>query len=289
MNPQSKNKLLNILMVLAIALIALSAVMAVGHAKGWFGQKEASVQTGQKQPDSGGKSEAESAKGEKKESASESDSGKNAEKTAENAGTLTEKPAGSGGENTQPDKAASAGNTPASGSPSSSSSGTAGSKSTSTDGAGSSKSGSSASSASSGSGQTSTSSGSGKSSYTCIVTIVCSEILSHMDDLTEGKEPFVPSDGIILSGAKVSFEQGTSAYDATRTACDAAGIQMEAAYTPVYGSYYIEGINQLYEFDCGKRSGWIYTVNGTSPNYGCSDYLLQDGDQIVWEYTCTGR
>jgi len=61
---------------------------------------------------------------------------------------------------------------------------------------------------------------------------------------------------------------------------------MEAVYTPNYGADYIEGINYLYEFDAGEQSGWMYKVNGAFPSYGCSDYILEDGDSIVWAYTC---
>ena len=56
----------------------------------------------------------------------------------------------------------------------------------------------------------------------------------------------------------------------------------------MYDSYYIEGINHLYEFDCGEQSGWMYKVNEWFPNYGCSSYELSDGDVIVWCYTCKG-
>ena len=61
---------------------------------------------------------------------------------------------------------------------------------------------------------------------------------------------------------------------------------MEFVNTPMYNSAYIEGIHNLYEFDCGQLSGWIYKVNGWSPNYGCSRYALKDGDVIEWVYTC---
>jgi hypothetical protein len=55
-----------------------------------------------------------------------------------------------------------------------------------------------------------------------------------------------------------------------------------------YGSYYVEGIGNLYEFDCGRQSGWVYTLNGASSNYGCSSYVLKDGEHIEWSYTCKG-
>mgnify|MGYP000547412666 FL=1 len=61
---------------------------------------------------------------------------------------------------------------------------------------------------------------------------------------------------------------------------------MEYSFTPVYNSDYIEGINNLYEYDCGRGSGWMYCVNGWYPNYGCSRYIVQPGDEIEWHYTC---
>ena len=48
----------------------------------------------------------------------------------------------------------------------------------------------------------------------------------------------------------------------------------------------IEGIANLYEFDGGPLSGWVYSVNGVFPNYGSSKYALKDGDQVLWQYTC---
>lgn len=49
---------------------------------------------------------------------------------------------------------------------------------------------------------------------------------------------------------------------------------------------YIEGINNIFEMDFGKASGWIYTVNGESPSVGCANYKLSDGDETEWHYTC---
>ena len=85
---------------------------------------------------------------------------------------------------------------------------------------------------------------------------------------------------------EVSFKSGDTAFDVLKNACNQAGIQMSSRYTPLYGSYYIEGINQLYEFDCGANSGWMFSVNGWFPNYGCSEYTVEDGDKIEWKYTC---
>lgn len=121
----------------------------------------------------------------------------------------------------------------------------------------------------------------------CTVSIYCDSVLSNMDKLTPGKESCVPSNGCIMGPRTVEFHDGETVFDTLVRACGSVGIQLEYAYTPAYGSYYIEGINNLYEFDCGNSSGWKYKVNGSYPNYGCSQYVLSDGDNIVWSFTCS--
>lgn len=135
------------------------------------------------------------------------------------------------------------------------------------------------------------SSGSGGSEggvKSCTIEIRCDTILKNMSDLTAGKDRYVPANGVILAASTVEFVDGETVFDVLRRVCSYGGIQLEYSYTPMYGSYYIEGINNLYEFDCGQQSGWMYKVNGWFPNYGCSEYTLKDGDTIVWCYTCKG-
>lgn len=136
------------------------------------------------------------------------------------------------------------------------------------------------------------SSGSGQSSAkpagSCTIEIRCDTILNNMGNLTAGKEGYVPSSGTILGTTQVTFYEGETVFDVLQRVCSSAGIQLEYSWTPIYDSYYIEGINHLYEFDCGNESGWMYKVNGWFPNYGCSSYDLQDGDTIVWCYSCNG-
>lgn len=125
-----------------------------------------------------------------------------------------------------------------------------------------------------------------QSDHTCTISIECSTILNNWDDLNEAKADFVPSDGWILYSSVVEYTPGETVYDVLYRVCRDSGIHMSARYTPMYGSYYVEGINQLYEFDCGELSGWMYSVNGWYPNYGCSQYDVSDNDVIEWRYTC---
>lgn len=122
----------------------------------------------------------------------------------------------------------------------------------------------------------------------CNITIRCDTILNNMGDLEPGKERFVPGSGVILGTTTVEFTDGETVFDVLKRVCSRANIQLEYSWTPMYESYYIEGINNLYEFDCGEQSGWMYKVDGWFPNYGCSKYVLKGGDTIVWCYTCKG-
>ena len=123
-------------------------------------------------------------------------------------------------------------------------------------------------------------------SYTCTFSIECSTILNNLDMLDPEKLEMVPSGGVILSKVSVTFYEGESVFDVLQRVCRERGIHMEASWTPIYNSAYVEGIHNLYEFDCGALSGWMYKVNGWYPNYGSSRYQLQDGDVVEWRFTC---
>lgn len=122
----------------------------------------------------------------------------------------------------------------------------------------------------------------------CTISIRCDTILSNWENLNPAKAEFVPEDGVILPAVTVQFAPSETVFDVLKRVCDTVGIPLEYSYTPLYGSYYIEGIQNLYEKDCGEVSGWIYLVNGISPSYGCSEYVLQDGDVIAWCFSCEG-
>ena len=125
-----------------------------------------------------------------------------------------------------------------------------------------------------------------KNAYTCTFSIECSTILNNLGDLDPDKHELVPSNGVILAPTKVTFYEGESVFDVLQRVCKEKGIHLESSWTPIYNSAYIEGIHNLYEFDCGELSGWMYRVDGWYPNYGCSRYQLKDGEKVEWRYTC---
>ncbi len=120
----------------------------------------------------------------------------------------------------------------------------------------------------------------------CTISIECSTILDNLNSFKIEKLDILPSDGIILAETRVGFREGESIYDVLVRETKNRGIHMEASYTPIYDSAYIEGIANIYEFDCGSASGWTYCVNGIFPNCGCSGYKPANGDRIELRYTC---
>jgi hypothetical protein len=126
----------------------------------------------------------------------------------------------------------------------------------------------------------------GSQAYTCTLSICCSTILDNMGLCNPEKVELVPEDGWILEPTLVTFYEGESVFNVLQRTCKQLAIHMEYENTPIYNSAYIEGIHNLYEFDVGELSGWMYKVNAWFPNYGCSRYQLKDGDVICWCYTC---
>lgn len=125
-----------------------------------------------------------------------------------------------------------------------------------------------------------------KAASTCTVSISCAALLEHLDQLEAGVRELVPGDGVLLAPTAVELKEGDRVFDLLQRACREAGIHMEYQDTPGYGSAYVEGIGNLYEFDGGALSGWMYRVNGTFPNKGCSAVAAAPGDQVEWVYTC---
>ena len=121
---------------------------------------------------------------------------------------------------------------------------------------------------------------------TCTLMVRCDTILNNMSKLSDEKKDIIPSDGIIFPKQSIVFEEGESVFDVLLRVMRENKIHLEYESTPSLNSTYIEGIANIYEFDCGSMSGWIYKVNEKSQNFGCSDYILKDGDFVEWIYSC---
>ena len=98
--------------------------------------------------------------------------------------------------------------------------------------------------------------------------------------------------GLAMGGLSTWTSESNVEADATETVWDviqrvaqSKNLKIQAVYTEKYSSYYIESVNGLGEFDNGKFSGWMYTVNGTHPQVGVSKKYLKQGDVIILHYT----
>ena len=131
----------------------------------------------------------------------------------------------------------------------------------------------------------------GKSLYrmaanTCTLEIRCDTLLENLDRLSPGKAALVPGDGILLAKTTVTFAPGETVFDVLSRVLREKQLHFEYVDARAYGSAYIEGIGNLYEFDCGDQSGWLFFVNGISPGLGCTAYAVDNGDEILFAYTC---
>ena len=139
----------------------------------------------------------------------------------------------------------------------------------------------------------------GQKKNICFLTIDCRNLLKNANNLKKSKRQFVPKSGYILKKVSVEFKKGETAFDILKRGCkenvctdsckycQKGGVQLEFSFTPAYQSYYIEGIHQLYEKDCGTLSGWMYNVNGKYPDVSSSAYEVKSGDVITFAYTAS--
>ena len=120
----------------------------------------------------------------------------------------------------------------------------------------------------------------------CTLSISCATLLDKLDTLPASVCELVPADGWILAPVQEEFSDGESVLDILLRVTQREGIHMEYAGTAMGNAAYLEGIGNIYEFDAGELSGWMYSVNGTFPNFGCGQYFPQPGDEIRLVYTC---
>ena len=109
---------------------------------------------------------------------------------------------------------------------------------------------------------------------TCTLEIRCDKLVGN-PELVSNKVKLIPADGVLFAATEVEFFEGESVFNVLQRTLKQNKQHLEFAQSPLYNSSYIEGICNLYQYDCGNLSGWMYRVNDWYPNYGCSTYWLQ--------------
>ncbi len=120
----------------------------------------------------------------------------------------------------------------------------------------------------------------------CYLSVSCATALENIDKLPKEKRELLPADGMLYAEKAVPFSEGDSVFDVLRKSMRENGIHLEFSGSGAFGNVYIEGIGNLYEFDCGELSGWMFRLDGETPTKGCSEIFPKDGSRIEWVYTC---
>lgn len=89
--------------------------------------------------------------------------------------------------------------------------------------------------------------------------------------------------GTILESTQVEIKKGDTVLDVLKSVTRQKKIPM--SYRGKKSNAYVEGIADLYEFDEGPKSGWLYKVNGTTYNKSAGACPVNDKDVIEWFYT----
>ncbi len=121
---------------------------------------------------------------------------------------------------------------------------------------------------------------------TVTVAVSCENALLNMDRINEDINPasIIPDDGVIIASAETKLDSGAAAFDALTAAAREQRVRVDYIGS-AYGIY-VTAIGDIYEYGFGENSGWLYRVNGEIPDRSCGEYILSDGDNVEFMYTC---
>lgn len=119
------------------------------------------------------------------------------------------------------------------------------------------------------------------------ISIECKTILNNMEKAEQGliDNNFIPENGIILEETAFTIYEKDNVYTLLKRVCKQNIIHLHCDFEPIFKTYYIKGINHIYEMSVGESSGWMFFVNGEQPNQGASLVSVKDGDNIKFAYT----
>lgn len=100
--------------------------------------------------------------------------------------------------------------------------------------------------------------------------------ISIYGPIKEGNKAFVYKDNVAVHSGETVI---------TVLKRDLDRRKMSLSYSGSGSTVYVKGINNLFEFDRGPESGWLYKVNGKFPGFSCGSYKVKSGDAIEWLYT----
>ena len=111
--------------------------------------------------------------------------------------------------------------------------------------------------------------------------------LEATQDVDLTKDSYLPEYVTWVPTKTYALQENATVYDLFTEAMSDAGLRYIGAESNYVSTIYAPsclGGYALSEFTNGKKSGWMYTVNGTHPNQGLKNWTLNDNDVVVWHY-----
>ena len=111
--------------------------------------------------------------------------------------------------------------------------------------------------------------------------------LEATQDVDLTKDSYLPEYVTWVPTKTYALQENATVYDLFTEAMSDAGLRYIGAESNYVSTIYAPsclGGYTLSEFTNGKKSGWMYTVNGTHPNQGLKNWTLNDNDVVVWHY-----
>lgn len=111
--------------------------------------------------------------------------------------------------------------------------------------------------------------------------------LEATQDVDLTNDTYLPEYVTWVPTTTYALQEDATVYDLFTEAMSDAGLRYIGAESNYVSTIYAPsclGGYTLSEFTNGKKSGWMYTVNGTHPNQGLKNWTLNDNDVVVWHY-----
>ena len=111
--------------------------------------------------------------------------------------------------------------------------------------------------------------------------------LEATQDVDLTNDSYLPEYVTWVPTTTYALAENATVYDLFTEAMSDAGLRYIGAESNYVSTIYAPsclGGYALSEFTNGKRSGWMYTVNGSHPNQGLKNWTLNDNDVVVWHY-----
>lgn len=111
--------------------------------------------------------------------------------------------------------------------------------------------------------------------------------LEATQDVDLTKDSYLPEYVTWVPTKTYALQENATVYDLFTEAMSDAGLRYIGAESNYVSTIYAPsclGGYALSEFTNGKKSGWMYTVNGKHPNQGLKNWTLNDGDVVIWHY-----